>query len=735
MYSIFSSRLIRTLVLCVACGASSISAYAQSEKKTDSRDGHDLQEVVVTGTGTRHLLKDAPVETVVISKKMLENYGGASLQDILTGLTANFEFNEGDMGSQMQMNGLGNNYILVLVDGKRMHGDVGGENDLAMIDPANVEKIEIVRGAHSALYGSDAIAGVVNIITKNRSLAEGFLLENTTRYGSYNDVRQHNGIGIRIGKLQSYTNIQLQHNDGWQNTSLEEAEGKLFTDSYNKTVNKYTNAQIKERLTYSVNKNLELYGEGSYYWKRIYRPQNGTHASFDVYTYDLVYHNNGAAIGGTYKLSKTDFITLDVDWNQHAYYYKYTDTTLEDGYDMFGKPDPSSTTMFPFFAGQRNLQSDQQRTMAQLKGVFLLPYNNQLQTGFEHRYDYLKAPTRTQNGTCSDWTSALYVQDEYTPFPWLNITAGIRLNQNEAFGFRATPKVSAMLSAGDWRFRMGWSEGFKTPTTKELHYRYVKMMGAKTFFYMGNTALRPQLSDYYSANVEYHNNRFSISVTGYQNKLRNMITLVNVSKDEIPAGVTSAYLGDDSGDITPRMYKNMEDARTYGVDVTGSFNVSKELTVGTAYSYLDTKAHVYNDKHHRLESVVIDGMAYHRATWYATYGHRFNDAYRLGIGLYGRMSTKRYYQNDGNGKGYNTWRLSTTHELGNSQKKDGMNYKLEAGVDNIFNYKDTAMHGYHLGTTTAGRTMYVSITVRWNKGKKIQSKFNNIKSNSQNDED
>ena len=106
---------------------------AQTILKEDS-----LQEVVVTGTGTYHLLKNAPVQTEVISGKLLENYAGRSLEEILSGLTASFAFNEDDMGSQMQMNGLGNSYILILVDGKRLHGDNGGENDLGQIDPARI---------------------------------------------------------------------------------------------------------------------------------------------------------------------------------------------------------------------------------------------------------------------------------------------------------------------------------------------------------------------------------------------------------------------------------------------------------------------------------------------------------------------------------------------------------------------------------------------------------------------
>jgi outer membrane receptor for ferrienterochelin and colicins len=101
-----------------------------------------IPETVVTATGTLHLLKDVPVQTEVIS-----------------GLTSAFAFNEDDMGSHMQLGGLGNSYILILIDGKRIHGDVGGENDLSLIDPRNIEKIEIVKGASSALYGSDAING------------------------------------------------------------------------------------------------------------------------------------------------------------------------------------------------------------------------------------------------------------------------------------------------------------------------------------------------------------------------------------------------------------------------------------------------------------------------------------------------------------------------------------------------------------------------------------------------
>ncbi len=723
----------KTLTIAIVAGIQAIGIHAQSNNaemmQAEVHNGKTLQEVVVTATGTGHLLKNVPVQTEVISRKMIESYGGKSIEDILEGLTASFSFNEGDMGSKMQLGGLGNNYILILIDGKRIHGDNGGENDLSLIDPHNIERIEIVKGAQSALYGSDAIAGVVNIITRKHN-TEGLLLENTTRYGRFNDLRQHNGLGLKIGKVQSYTNFQMQHSDGWQNTSHEFAEGHVLTDSRNKTVNKFTNWQVSEKLTYTPTKDLSIYADGSFYRKIINRPTNGNYASCDVYTYDLLYRNASASAGGKLLLNrkKNDYISLDIDWNKHAYYYHYTNKTYEDAYI-----DGELEHGVPFYAGQERLQADQQRIMAVAKGVFHLPFGNTLNTGIEYKYDYLKAPMRTANGSADDNTAAVYAQDEYNPLSWLNLTAGARVVNNAKYGLHFTPKVSAMASCGNFRLRLGWSQGFKSPTVKELYYRYLHVMGSTTFFNMGNTSLKPQTSNYLSANIEYRTEKFTASATTYYNKLNDMIALVNVNVDELPKDVTTGYLGDGSGKVTARRYMNMESARTSGIDLNFAYNITKELSVSANYSYLDTKANIYDTTHSKMKKVVIDGMA--RNKWNATllYGHRFNTLYRLGASLSTRGSSKRYYENNGNGKHFQIWRINTTHDFGKADAK--LSYRLEAGVDNIFNYKDTTMHPYHLGTTSGGTTAYVAFAIKFNTGRKIINYNSNNKTKNYNEED
>lgn len=683
--------------LVLSCTAQ--TQMAQNVLRTDS-----IQEVVVTGTGTQHLLKDAPVQTEVISGRQLQQYAGKSIEDILSGLTASFAFNENDMGSHLQMNGLGNSYVLILIDGRRLHGDNGGENDLSLIDPHNIEKIEIVKGASSALYGSDAIAGVINIITKKHR-EQGVMVENTSRFGSYGDIRQHNGIALNFGKFSSYTNFQLQHSDGWQNTSEEALSQTEYhiTDSRNKTVNRHTNWQIAEHLTYQLTPKIELYADGSIYWKRIYRPC-GKHPGVDVKTYDMQYNNASVSVGGKWKLNETDVITLDADWKRHAYKYVYTDTTLTDGY-VNGR----FTNYYPFFPGDVDLQSDQRLTHITLKGVFRLPYQQQLSAGFDYRYDWLEAPMRVNGGKATDNTQALYVQDEWALLNPLYLTAGLRLTRNEGFGTRLTPKLSAMLKVNDLRLRATWSQGYKTPTPKELHYQYVRNMNG-VLLYLGNSDLKAQTSNYFGLSAEYSIGNLTMTLSGYYNKVDNMIALVTIPASEAPGDLIVQY---DPRRV--RQYQNMEDAKTYGVDFTARYQ-TKHFTVGGSYSYLDTKAHQYDTEDEVMREVTIDGMAHHKANWYATWNHDFTKCYHLGIGIYGRMSSKRYYQVDGDGKGYQIWRLSTTHQF-------GKNYRLEAGVDNIFNYVDKTPHGLHLGTTTPGTTVYASLTIRFNKGKKLTNKY------------
>ena len=677
----------------------SLSAEVSAQSNVAMQDS--IPEIVVTGTGTEHYLKDAPVQTEVISRKMLDSYAGATLEDILSGLCASFDFSAGDMGANMQLGGLGNGYILILVDGKKMHGDVGGQNNLGLIDPARIERIEIVKGAASALYGSDAIAGVVNIILKKHR--ENILIENTSRGGSYGEFRQSNTVQFKVGKFTSSTNFQLKHSDGWQNTTYEDPNRYEYpiTNSINKTVNRYTDWQVAQRFDYQATKDLSLYADGSFYRKRIYRPCGVP----DYKTYDFLYRNSSVATGGKLKLKNSNSIMLDVNYDSHAYYYMYTRETWDKEYDDSGKE-----ISFPYFPGDKGLQSDQSRLLLQLKGIFNLPYFNRLSVGTDTEINWLDAPRRLdEKDQVSDYTTSFYAQDEWTPIERLNITAGGRLTVNQNFGVRITPKVSALYKLGAFNLRATYSEGFKTPTLKELHSRYIRQMSIISLN-LGNTELDPQTSRYVSGGLEYNGTRFSINVTGYCNWVDNMITLVTIPLSQAPGDLVVTY---DPARV--RQYQNMDDARTYGVDVNAKWTPVQSLTLTGGYSYLDTEANQYDEEDQVMKHVIIDGMAHHRATVSAIWTHAWRRSnYRLGIGVYGRIQSKRYYQDDGNGKAYNLWRLNTRHQFKLGKR---WNAEVNAGIDNIFNYYETTYHSLNYGTTTAGRTFYGSLMIQFGQKK------------------
>ena len=159
----------------------------------------------------------------------------------------------------------------------------------------------------------------------------------------------------------------------------------------------------------------------------------------------------------------------------------------------------------------------------------------------------------------------------------------------------------------------------------------------------------------------------------------------------------------------------------------------KELTLNAAYSYLDTKAHLYDEKKDRTRTVVIDGTAHHKWSASAMYSHTFTPCYKLGVSLSTRGSSKRYYENNGDGRAFQIWRFNTSHDLGKTGRM--LAYRVELGVDNIFDYVDRTMRPYHLGNNTSGTTVYGTFTIKFNYGKSVKHNIYSPKQNSNNDED
>ncbi len=649
-----------------------------------------LDELVVTGTGTTHHIRTAPIMTEVIGKKFLSMYSGQSLEDIFSGLSPSFDFNENIMGSNIQMNGLGNKYILILLNGERIHGDVGGQNLLGLVNPSDIEKVEIVKGASSSLYGSDAIAGVINVITK-KSTAK-IELQNNTRFASYNVIQQKNSIALSKGKWHSTTKFNLKHSDGWQNTKKEWYRRRIFDNSVSKTVNEFTDYKIIQKIAFKPNKKFSTNLEGSFYQKGIKRPTGVP----QYVTYNMSYKSHSYAARAKYRLNDNTLFTFNTNYSKTRYFHDFTHITeeehvLEDG-----------TIIHPIYYPDEQFEvNNQERWLAHLKSVFSLTPKQTISAGIEYQKDGLTSPYRLLSQKESDFFFAGYVQDEYNISKTINLTGGVRLIQHEVFGMHVTPKISAMKTWKNFNFRATWSKGFKTPTIKELHYHYERTMMAKLRLYLGNENLNPETSNYYSVAVEYNRKKLSFNVTAYHNNLKDMITLM-----EVPTSYDDRIRGVDK----TMQYQNIEDAKINGIEVTAKYKPISELNIGGGYSYTDANGHFINDDN-EIEAMIINGTAHHRANVYALWNHTW-EKYALGIGFFIKGQTKRYYRTYGDADGYVTCRMNTQHKLLSLSK---YNVEINTGIDNIFDYKEDKPYGYNYATKTPGRTFYISLIINYKK--------------------
>lgn len=644
-----------------------------------------LNEVVVTGTGTEHYLKDVPVQTEVISGKALSEYAGRDIEDVLNGLSASFTINRGDMGSNLQLNGLKNDYILILVDGKRMHGDVGGQNDLSRINMNNIQRIEIVKGAASSLYGSDAIGGVINFITKKNT--DKFSITNSSRVGYYGDFNQSNTLNFNRGKWKSTTSFAYKHTDGWKNTDQEWYRGKLYNNSVSKTINRSSNYSVSEALSFQAGSRLSLNGALSFYEKWTHRPIGIPQWRL----YDFYYRNQSYGAGAKYNLKNKDYLSLDLSYDRYDYYYDYTSRQYTDYYDEKGD-------RIIYYAGDRILQTSQRRILGNLKGVFYLNEQHTLNTGMEYIGDKLISPFRLKGDKATSYALSAYIQEEWSLTEKFNLTAGLRLSTHKEFGQILTPKLSAMYKPGNFTLRGTYSNGFKAPTIKELYYHYYASIMSKYKAYYGNTNLKAQQSDYYAVSVEYHTSGIKAGLTFYHNSIKNMISLQTV-----PTSYEDKLLLVEE---TMR-YVNLAKGRTYGIDISFEAVLPMNIKLGGTYSYLDAKGQRTDDEaaEDYMKYVYINGTSRHNATWKLAWSK-----YPTGVFLSGRYQSKRFYSSDGNAKGYQIWRLNTSRAFLNKKK-----WKLDihVGIDNLFDYIDRTPFGHNRGTTSPGRTFYASFIVKF----------------------
>lgn len=489
--------------------------------------------MVVTGTRTEKTLKNVPVLTNVVSKRQIESTGATNIRDALSLSLPNIKFNSSSAGVSMQLAGLEAKYTVFLIDGEKIAGETNGNIDYNRIRTADIERIEIVKGASGLLYGSNAIGGVVNIITTK----PGQAVEATvgSQYSKYNQLNTEASLGLVKNKFSSKTSFFSNSTDGYDLTPSTE---------YERTQEAFKSITANQKFEYRLSDKLNFEASGNYYERERF---DSDVIPIHKKDYDYTYN-----IKSTYRVNTQN--SLSAVWHSDTYITRDVEELFDD----------RETTVY------KNTYSN-----ARLSGTFNVLDVNTLNAGFEYIEDRLVS-NRVEGETKKISNIIFYAQDEIDVSDRLTVIAGTRANYHSENGFHAIPQVSTMLKLESVKLRAGYSMGFRSPGIKEL---YMSFSPVPVVEIRGNPDLIPETARYITLSAEYSRSVFNASVSAYRNKIDNMITEVQ-----------------DLTDPRIWVYENISSVKVLGLDFNLRAKLRYGFSINASYSYTDSEDETSGDQ-------------------------------------------------------------------------------------------------------------------------------------------
>lgn len=668
----------------------SLPSAAQIHKSQTDSIHYNLNPIVVTGSGHHQRMKSTATPVRMLSSKELGEQGITTFDAAITRLLPQASLAPNSMGTFLRLNGLGNKYILILINGQKLTGDISGNVDLNRINMSRVKRIEVLDGAASSLYGSDAIAGVINIIT-DQPTDNLISIESDTRVSGKGQLTESVNLDIFKGGFGSYTTYIRDQADSYHNNPLEYVKGSdtetqksiapLFTG--------YNSDLLSQKFTFSPNRRLAINAGLDYTAKTTERPNSSTEISGGT-DYEMRYRGLRWTMGGIYKFNRRNSVQADFtsDW------FKYGKE-----YDVETK----SNHVGDYVQSKR-----QHTTEGQIKGILGLTSNSTTIVGGDWRRDALTATSGDIRE--SAYILAAYGQHEMRFADRLTATIGARLDYHEQFEARFTPKASVMYTTGDFNLRATYSAGFRAPGLDELHYRYYSVNRGKPQIIFGNKDLEPEKSNYWSLNAEYRTNKIAVGVTGYVNRIKDMVVRQNIEVDDHAMDMLRAQFPEMTDDEASKLerysqYQNSDRGLVEGIQANVSANLFRgfNLTANYAWTYARTKS---GDKW-----TVLDRSIRNTATLAANYRHTWNK-YTLNLNLNGRFQSKTYYDGYENAPGFGIWNIHSTHSFTGLKWAD---IEPSVGIDNIFDKADRRIDSskHKVALYSPGRMVVVGLKLRF----------------------
>lgn len=684
------------------------AGYAQQDSAATSGK---LEEVVVTATKSARPLQDVPMPVTVINRQTIEKMGSIRLNEVLaeqTGLQI-----VSDHGTGIQIQGMSADYVLILIDGEPLIGRNAGTLDLSRITIANIERIEIVKGPASSLYGSEAMGGVINIITRKLPTSlKGSVHLRQRKYSTTDVTAELGQQGQRFG-WSAFGNYYRTN-------------GYYTTDSISKALPSYRTYTAGTGLRYALSSKINLSLNA-----RLYREEQDNKY--------LVTNTDGSTsiVGTGSKLTEvtvTPTVSIQLTSRQRLqiknYYTSYrtrtVDNTLADGkvYDE---------SYFNQSFNRTEAQYDLQSSSAHLTTAGA---GNIIEAAQATRYD-------DRNTFRQQY---LFAQHQWQVNSRFNFIAGLRFDKHNEYSNRLSPKLAMQYRFAKWlTIKASAGGGYKAPTFSQLLLNFTNPLVGYTV--LGNRIIteniqklqqKGQIASLYIDPATVPTIKAESSM-GYNagaelTPLRNLHLSVNAFRNNIKDLIDTRAIALKTNGQSVFSYFNYNNVYTQGVELQLTYTPVRNLTLSAGYQYLEAKDQevvkqikagklYYRDSNGdewKVKSSRYGGLynrSKHSGNLKLNYENRKYDfnvlaraVYRGRFGYGGDVNAnsilddKREYAD-----GYTVWNVAA--------QKGFRNIVLEAGVNNLFK----ASSAYD--PTLAPTVWYGGIIVKFNaREKSINSK-------------
>jgi outer membrane receptor for ferrienterochelin and colicins len=516
----------------------------------DSDDEHERVIVVTTGTRTEHDAATAPVATEVTTREEIVGSGAQNVADVLEESGSSVQTTTGFNGTSLRLRGLDAQQVLILVDGQRMTGRIGGAIDLRRFTVENVERIEVVQGAGSVLYGADALGGVVNIVT--RLPEPGVQVEGHASYGSRTTVdasARVAGGGRRWG---------LSGTGGYHRTNGWDAD----RSDVRTTGDALASWNVGAGTRFEPISALRL-RVGSDYSRR---DSNG------------IDETDSGAIIDRRNLTETANTTLEGVWRNadsqlqltvHHNFFRDQFRQDQRGDDALDQYQPTDDHL-----GQLGVQ------LGQAVG------NHLVTTGADLQLEWLEtARVIDDHGDTAIERQrfALFAQDEWTPVSAARVTLvpAFRVDFDSRFGTYPTGRLALLVRPLETlALRVGYGRGYRAPSFRDMYLAFANPgVGYRVG---GNPNLRPEQAWTLDLGATWTPTKqllFGLGV--FDNRLRDLIT-------------TDVITDADTDGLEVFGYVNVGTAYTRGVEAKTSVEFLRHFMVTGSYTWLDARDQTTN---------------------------------------------------------------------------------------------------------------------------------------------